>query len=135
MREISKSTRAKAEPKIKRGRERERERVERSRRVYKRRVPLLLFFTFFLSSKERNWPFDDSPPPLLFPLSKGQRGGESERERHTPKKKFSSREDLAGFTRALSSRKRYIRQRRSLLTNPVSLSLSLLDPGRDLLSF
>lgn len=136
MREISKSTRAKAEPKIKRGRERERESESKGADGYIR-DEFLFFFSLlsFFPRKKETGPPTTRLSLFLFPLSKGQRGGGSERKRHTPKKKFSSREDLAGFTRALSSRKRYIRQRRSLLTNPVSLSLSLLDPGRDLPSF
>lgn len=76
MREISKSTRAKAEPKIKRERER-----EKGADGYRDEF-------FFLSSKEKTGP--------LSSLERAAKGND--------KKKDSvreSREDLAGFTRAL----------------------------------
>lgn len=82
MREISKSTRAKAEPKIKRERERkEPTGIETSSSFFPRKKKLALFL-----------------------LSKGQRKGMT-------KKKDSvreSREDLAGFTRALLTKTIYI---------------------------
>lgn len=84
MREISKSTRAKAEPKIKREREKERKEptgIETSSSFFPRKKKLALFL-----------------------LSKGQRKGMT-------KKKDSvreSREDLAGFTRALLTKTIYI---------------------------
>lgn len=136
MREISKSTRAKAEPKIKRGRERERERVERSRRVYKRRVPLLLFFTFFLSSKERNWPSDDSPLPVsVSSLERAERRRKRKGTTHPEKKIQLARGFGRIYARSLLTKTVYTPASFFINKPRLSLSLSLLDPGRDLLSF
>lgn len=102
MREISKSTRAKAEPKIKRGRERERESESKGADGYIR-DEFLFFFSLlsFFPRKKETGPSTTRLPLFCF-LSRKGREEEGAKGNDTPRKKNSARERIWQDLRALS---------------------------------